>query len=110
MKVKNESEVAQSCPTFSDPMGCSPPGSSVHGTLQARALEWVASASSGTQHRSTIGAPKYMEQILKDLSGETDYDIIQGDFYSPLTSKDRSYRQKLSKKTLALKQTLDHMC
>lgn len=57
-----------------------------------------------------IGAPKYMEQILKNLNGETDYNIIQGDFYSPLTSKDRSYRQKLSKKTLALKQTLDHMC
>ena len=35
MKVKSESEVAQSCPTPSDPMDCSPPGSSVHGTLQA---------------------------------------------------------------------------
>ena len=39
MKVKSESEVAQSCPTLSDPMDCSPPGSSVHGTLQARVLE-----------------------------------------------------------------------
>ena len=37
MKVKSESEVAQSCPTLSDPMDCSPPGSSVHGTFQARA-------------------------------------------------------------------------
>ena len=36
MKVKSESEVAQSCPTPSDPMDCSPPGSSVHGTFQAR--------------------------------------------------------------------------
>ena len=36
------SEVAQSCPTLCDPMDCSPPGSSVHGILQARILEWVA--------------------------------------------------------------------
>ena len=41
MKVKNEREVAQLCPTLSDPMDCSPPGSSVHGIFQARALEWV---------------------------------------------------------------------
>ena len=47
MKVKNESEVAQSCPTLHDPMDCSPPGSSVHGILQARVLEWVATAFSG---------------------------------------------------------------
>ena len=43
MKVKSESEVAQSCPTLSDdPMDCSPPGSSIHGFLQARVLEWGA--------------------------------------------------------------------
>ena len=42
MKVKSEIEVAQSCPTLSDPMDCSPPGSSVHGIFQARTLEWVA--------------------------------------------------------------------
>ena len=46
MKVKSESEVAQSCPTLSDPMDCSPPGSSVHGIFQARILEWVAIAIS----------------------------------------------------------------
>ena len=39
---KKESGVAQSCPTLCDPMDCSPPGSSVHGILQARILEWVA--------------------------------------------------------------------
>ena len=44
MKVKSESEVAQSCPTLSDPMDCSLPGFSVHGIFQARrVLEWVAS-------------------------------------------------------------------
>ena len=43
-KVKSESEVSQSCPTLSDPMNCSLPGSSVHGIFQARVLEWVAIA------------------------------------------------------------------
>ena len=46
MKVKSESEVAQSCPTSSDPMDCSLPGSSVHGIFQARVLEWGAIAFS----------------------------------------------------------------
>ena len=40
MKLKSESEVAQVCPTLSDPMDCSLPGSSVHGMFQARVLEW----------------------------------------------------------------------
>ena len=44
MKVKSESEVAQSCPTLSDPMDCSPPGSFAHGIFQARVLEWGAIA------------------------------------------------------------------
>ena len=43
MKVKSESEVAQSCPT-SDPMDCSPPGPYIHGIFQARVLEWGAIA------------------------------------------------------------------
>ena len=47
MKVKSESEVAQSYPTLSDPMDCSLPGSSIHGILQARVLEWGAIAFSG---------------------------------------------------------------
>ena len=51
IKVKSESEVTQSCPTLSDPMDCSPPGSSVHGILQARALEWGAIAESQTQKK-----------------------------------------------------------
>ena len=46
MKVKSESEVAQSRPILQDPMDCSPPGSSVHGIFQARALGWGATASS----------------------------------------------------------------
>ena len=42
LKVKSESEVTESCPTLSDPMDCSLPGSSIHGIFQARVLEWVA--------------------------------------------------------------------
>ena len=44
VKVKSESEVAQSCPTLSDPMDCSPPGSSIPGIFQAGVLEWGAIA------------------------------------------------------------------
>ena len=47
MKVKSENEVAQSCPTLSDPMDCSLLGSFVHGSFQARVLEWGAIAFSG---------------------------------------------------------------
>jgi len=46
MKVKSESEVAQSCLTLSDSMDCSLPGSSVHEIFQARVVEWVAIAFS----------------------------------------------------------------
>jgi len=46
MKVKSGSEVAESCPTLSEPMDCGPPGSSVHGIFQARVLEWGAIAFS----------------------------------------------------------------
>ena len=54
MKVKSESEVTQSCPTLSDPMDCSLPGSSVRGIFQARVLEWVATAFSA---KSSLGDP-----------------------------------------------------
>ena len=51
MKVKSESEVAQSCLTLSDPIDCSLPGSSVHGIFQARVLEWDAIAFSAEDVR-----------------------------------------------------------
>ena len=54
MKVKSESEVAQSCPTLSDPMDCSPPGSSIHGIFLARVLEWGAIAFSNMLSRLVI--------------------------------------------------------
>ena len=51
MKVKSESEDAQSCPTLRDPMECSLPGSSIHGISQARVLEWGAIAFSHYGYR-----------------------------------------------------------
>ena len=48
MKVKSESEVAQSCLPLSDPMDCSLQGSSAHGIFQARVLDWVAISFSKT--------------------------------------------------------------
>ena len=61
MKVKSESEVAQSCLTLSDPMDCSLPGSSVHGIFQARVLEWVAIAFSG--HRCSV---QFSHSVVSD--------------------------------------------
>ena len=57
MKVKSENEVVQSCPTLSDPMDCSLPGSSVHGIFQARVLEWGAIAFSNQQHEDYLNVP-----------------------------------------------------
>ena len=54
MKAKSESEVAQSCPTLSDPMDYSLPGSSIHGIFQARVLERVAVFSSSIYSEETI--------------------------------------------------------
>ena len=77
MKVKSGSEVAQSCPTLSDPMDCSPPGSSVHGIFQARVLEWVAIAFSAIDMNL-----KKLCQTVKDrqvwciaLQGVTELDM-----------------------------------
>ena len=75
MKVKSESEVAQSCPTLSDPMDCSPPGSSVHGILQARVLEWGAIAFSKKESLATV-----------NLTIEASLGII------PLDSEDKNLR------------------
>ena len=67
MKVKSESEVTQSCPTLSDPMDCSLPGSSVHGIFQARVLEWGAIAFScvfleDNMTLATTDSPTSMEE------------------------------------------------
>ena len=65
MKVKSESEVTQSCLTLSDPKDCSLPGSSIHGTFQARVLEWGAIAfSKYTEYIYISLYTEYMTSVL----------------------------------------------
>ena len=66
MKVKSESEVAQSCPTLGDPMDCSLPGASIHGIFQARVLEWVP-----------LPSPKKKATVAIFISAEQTSDLSQ---------------------------------
>ena len=66
MKVKSEREVAQSCPTLSNPMDYSLPDSSIHGIFQARVLKWGAIAFSNILIKLT--KTKNKEKILKAAS------------------------------------------
>ena len=73
MKVKSESEAAQSCLTLSNPTDCSPPGSSVHGIFQARVLEWVAIAFSKFKMKfliffSKLALPTVISQLMATSS------------------------------------------
>ena len=70
MKVKSESEAAQSCPTPSDPMDCSPPASSVHGIFQARVLEWGAIAFSDMEQQT---GSKSGKEYVKAVYCHPDY-------------------------------------
>ena len=73
MKVKSESQVAQSCPTLRDPMDCSRPGSSARGIFQARVLEWGAIAFS---EANASEADWKMEQELRIMLIATEYRSI----------------------------------
>ena len=68
MKVKSQSEVTQSCATLSDPMDCSPPGSSVHCSFQARVLKWAAIAFSELQAKECQRLDSGLERKGKILS------------------------------------------
>ena len=71
MKVKSESEFAQSCPTPSDPMDCSLPGPSVHGIFRARVQEWVAIAFSGYFSTKDFSIPQIeLESCLTCYEGK----------------------------------------
>ena len=80
MKVKSESEFAQSCPTLQDPMDCSPPGSSVHGIFQAKVLEWGVIAFSQQRPR----------EVQNDISTELDPGPLH--FNKPITLRVGFYR------------------
>ena len=84
MKVKIESDVAQSCPTLSDPMACSPPDSSIHGIFQARVLEWGAIAFSNQGHYSAIKRNEVLIHTLMWMN-------LQGFMLSEKVNPQRSY-------------------
>ena len=82
MKVKSESEVAQSCPTLRDPVDCSLPGSSVHGIFQARVLEWGAIAFSVKEI-----SPEYsLEGLMLELKLQ---------YFGPLMQRTDSFEKTL---------------
>ena len=61
MKVKSESNVTKSCPTLSNPMDCSLPGSAVHGIFQARVLEWGAIAGVSS---ALVDSGRYSSKVV----------------------------------------------
>ena len=79
MKVKSESEVAQSCLTCSDSMDCSPPGSSIHGIFQARVLEWGAIVTPWTV---AYEAPLSMEFSRQEYWSGLPF-LSPGDLFDP---------------------------
>ena len=85
MKVKSESEFAQSCLTPSDPMDCSPPGFSVHGIFRARVLEWGAIAFSEDQkyvaskQKSLVAIPNLLWSNTKRKKCTTHCKILEAE-------------------------------
>ena len=75
---ESESEVVQSCPTLRDPMDCSLPGSSAHGILQARVLEWVAIAFSPYAHKAiqTYYCAKHRTRANQEMAVGKKYQSI----------------------------------
>ena len=67
MKAQSESEVVHSCPTLSDPMDCSPPGSSIHGIFQARVLECSLPTLNLAQHQGLFQGVSSSNQVAKVL-------------------------------------------
>ena len=77
MKLKSESEVAQFCPTLSDPMDCSPPGFSIHGIFQARVLESGAIAFSLNKHRRRQKHDKHLALFQEELQCINCFSILK---------------------------------
>ena len=76
-RSESENEVAQSCPTLSDPMDCSLPGSSIHGIFQARVLEWGAIAFSDKESWSPKNWCFWIVELEKTLENSLDCKEIQ---------------------------------
>ena len=78
--------VTQSCPTLCDPVDCSPPGSCVHGILQARILEWVAISFSSIEVRIVL-IPNNDQWVPASLDA-----VLRGSVFFPLASSSHLYR------------------
>ena len=98
-KVKSESEVAQSCPTLSDPMDYSLPGSSIHGIFQARVLEWFAIVFSNV-YSSFIHICQRLEATKMPFSRWMDklWYIQTTEYYSALKRNELSNHKKTWRK------------
>ena len=96
MEVKSESQVAQSCPTLSDPMDCSLPGSSIHGIFQARVLEWIAISSSTMEYYSAIKKNTIDSVLMRWLKLESIIlsEISQKEKHLPIGKKKKKYKDK----------------
>ena len=109
MTVKSESKVAQSCPTLSDPMDCSLPGSSVHGIFQARVLEWVAIAL--TQFTESLNVAMFWAPLHFLQIRESDKEIwssalvIQNNLFSCYLLTGGMYNDNVELNTLCALQT-----
>ena len=92
MKVKSEREVIQLCPTLSDPMDCSPPGSFVHGISQARVLEWGAIAFSTISLRSPeLAGGFFASWAIREVLSDRGPHVLQKD--SHLKSGETAWRK-----------------
>ena len=83
MKVKSESEVAQSCLTLSNPMDCSLPGSSIHGIFRARVLEWGAIAFFGCDLRALYHPCLVLTENIPKVAGRS-LPYLAGHQFSPV--------------------------
>ena len=89
MKVKSESEVAQSCSPVNHPMDRSPPGPSVHGIFQARVLEWAAIAFSMHDMRQGQKPPKKLVPNDHHFSSLSHHHQIRGAYRHVIMSKSK---------------------
>ena len=99
MKVKSESEVAQLCPTLSDPMDCSLSGSSVYGIFQARVLEWGASAFSKNTQEGINSRITEAEERISELE----------DKMVEITSEEQKKVKRMKRAEDSLRDLWDHI-
>ena len=100
MKVKSESEVAHSCPTLSNPMDWSPPGSSVHGIFQERVLEWGPIAFSGVSVYIKLIWVSIVAQMVKNLLAMQETQVRSLGWEDPLEKGMATHSSVLAWETL----------